>query len=170
MVRFKRNDVDKMKIEGFNKYTISKKGVVCGTNSKKGLKPQLSNAGYYRVNLYKNRKMYHKTIHRLVASAFIKNTNNLPQVNHLDNNKLNNSLDNLEWCSSKDNVKHSYNKGNRIILVGEQCGHKLTEKDVLNIRKKYIKEKGLIWLASLYNVNKTTIFNVVHNQTWRHLL
>lgn len=64
--------------------------------------------GYYYVNLYnKSTKLF--TIHKLVAEAFIPNPNNLPCVNHIDGNKLNNKIDNLEWCSYSNNEIHAYN-------------------------------------------------------------
>lgn len=66
--------------------------------------PQNDNRGYLRVNLYKNKKMTHYLIHRLVAEAFIPNDDNLPQVNHKDEDKTNNHVSNLEWCDSKYNM------------------------------------------------------------------
>lgn len=67
------------------------------------LKLQLRN-GYYVINLCKNgcRKAY--SVHRLVAETFIPNPNNLPYINHIDFNTQNNSVDNLEWCTQKDNI------------------------------------------------------------------
>lgn len=66
--------------------------------------------GYYSIVLYKNDggRTYH--IHRLVAQAFIPNPENLPQVNHKDGNKSNNSVENLEWVTCSENVKHAYKK------------------------------------------------------------
>lgn len=63
--------------------------------------------GYCIVYLYKNNKKKSYLCHRLVAEAFIPNPDNLPQVNHKDENKLNNRVDNLEWCTSKYNVNYS---------------------------------------------------------------
>ena len=72
------------------------------------LKQSITNKGYYYVVLYKNSKGYHKNIHRLIAEHFIDNLNNLPCVNHIDGDKKNNSLSNLEWCSHQYNIQHTY--------------------------------------------------------------
>lgn len=67
------------------------------------LKPNIASHGYAQVTLY-NKTVRHKfLVHRLVADAFIPNPNNLPQVNHKDENRLNNSADNLEWCTAEYN-------------------------------------------------------------------
>ena len=69
------------------------------------------NSGYLKVCLYKNDKMKNKLVHRLVAETFIPNPNNLPFVNHKDGNKQNNKVDNLEWCTQSENMKHAYKNG-----------------------------------------------------------
>ena len=63
--------------------------------------------GYERVNLYKNGKMKHCRVHRLVAQTFLENPFGKEQVNHIDGNKRNNRLDNLEWCTPKENNQHA---------------------------------------------------------------
>ena len=106
-------------IEGYeNLYEVSNLGRVrrlesvvnCKAGSKrkfpgKILKPRVVQ-GYLRVNLCKNgiRRSYY--IHRLVSTAFIPNPENLPQVNHLSEDKLNNSVENLEWCTAKENINY----------------------------------------------------------------
>ena len=70
------------------------------------LKQGYSSGGYPQVNLYKNGKRKIRLIHRLVAGAFIPNPESLPQVNHIDEDKDNNNLENLEWCDSKYNVNY----------------------------------------------------------------
>ena len=79
---------------------------------KKGRKlaKKINNSGYYEVCLFENNIKKYCLVHRLVAKTFIPNPNNLPQVNHIDENKLNNSIDNLEWCTNIYN--HSYGTGN----------------------------------------------------------
>ena len=75
------------------------------------LNPDIASNGYYRVTLAKDGKKVQKYLHRLVAEYFIPNPDNLPQVNHKDGNKLNCSINNLEWVSVKDNVIHAYRHG-----------------------------------------------------------
>lgn len=72
------------------------------------LNPDIAQNGYYRVTLAKDGKRKQVYLHRLLATHFLENPKNLPQVNHKDGNKLNNSLNNLEWCSVQENVIHAY--------------------------------------------------------------
>ena len=114
-----------VKIKGYEEfYEISSSGEIRSkdrtvtdkigrTRSWKGkvLNPDIAPNGYYRVSFSINRKRKQFYVHRLIAEYFIPNPNNLPQVNHIDGNKLNNSLDNLEWVTVQDNVIHAYKNG-----------------------------------------------------------
>ena len=84
-------------------YAITSCGKVWSYRNECFLKPYLNKKGYMRVCLRKDgeKKMY--SLHRLVAEAYIPNPDNLPQVNHKDENKANNCLQNLEWCDCKYN-------------------------------------------------------------------
>lgn len=77
------------------------------------LKQHLNNAGYLKVQLSYKYKSIPKRVHRLVAEAFIPNPNNYKCVNHIDGNKLNNNVDNLEWCTYSYNTKHAFKNGLR---------------------------------------------------------
>ena len=66
-----------------------------------------STNGYVYVFLCNNGKYRNIRVHRLVAEAFIPNPNNLPQINHKDGNKQNNKVDNLEWCTCQENIRHA---------------------------------------------------------------
>lgn len=81
------------------------------------LKSANCSSGYKFVCLRKDGRTHNRMIHRLVAEAFIPNTNNFPEVNHKDGNKLNNSVENLEWCTRSDNLKHALKIG----LMESQC-------------------------------------------------
>lgn len=97
----------KESINGFEEYQIDTNGVIYNKNGsikKYSLNPK----GYCIVNFIVNGKRKGFQVHRLVALQFIPNPNNLPQVNHIDGNKQNNSVKNLEWCSREENMRHSF--------------------------------------------------------------
>lgn len=100
-------------INNFPMYFINTKGDVLSLRSTtpKYMKPHLNNTGYYQVMLFDGEKVVPKCLHKLLAEAFIPNPNNLPYVNHIDGNKQNNALYNLEWCTASYNVKHAYDTG-----------------------------------------------------------
>ena len=95
----------KLKVKG--QYFISENGDFYSTFSKKYIKPQKDHKGYLYVEI--GRKKY--KLHRLVAEYFIPNPNNFPQVNHIDCDKTNNCVSNLEWCTNKDNYEWSLKMG-----------------------------------------------------------
>jgi hypothetical protein len=75
------------------------------------LKQFKSKWGYLYVVITINNREYKEKVHRLVAKAFLPNPNNKAQVNHIDCNKENNNLYNLEWCTASENMKHAYASG-----------------------------------------------------------
>lgn len=98
-----------------DRYEVSNLGNVRSIfRYKKILKPWYDKDGYSRVHLIsKDGKRKHFSIHRLVAINFIHNPNNLPQVNHISGDKNDNCVNNLEWCSCKENIHHSIKNGLR---------------------------------------------------------
>lgn len=107
-------------IQGYeSSYAVSNRGRVMNLKKNKILKPIVDGAGYLYVNL--KQKRYN--IHRLVAQAFLGNTDNLPYVNHIDEDPTNNDVSNLEWSSVSHNAKHSIHKQscrvNQLTLDGE---------------------------------------------------
>jgi len=103
-----------VKINGFENYSISRDGRVRRDSVSRGtsggeLKIQHNKkTGTCEVQLTKDSKHYHKSIHRLVAEAYIKNPENKPEVNHIDGNRSNNLVTNLEWVTGSENIKHSH--------------------------------------------------------------
>lgn len=84
------------------------KGKVLDYNYAREFKPQINHKGYLQVQLYSNTpKCKNHLVHRLVAQAYIPNPDNLPQVNHINEDKTDNRVENLEWITNRDNAKHS---------------------------------------------------------------
>ena len=99
-------------IEGYDfAYRVSSFGRVEGTNGL--MKPYDNGYGYLIVELRKQGKKKHKRVHRLVAEAFIENPTLLPEVNHKDENKHNNAVTNLEWCTSSYNKRYGSGRTSR---------------------------------------------------------
>ena len=90
------------------------------------LRPYKNRSGYLAVTLFNNYKEKVKTIHRLVAETFIKNSENNAFVNHIDGNKLNNCIDNLEWCTPQYNTREAYRIGLNKAKKGSE--HHLSRK------------------------------------------
>ena len=134
------------------------------------LKPELVK-GYLRVGLYKNGKTKNHFVHSLVAQAFIPNPENKPLVNHIDGNRLNNNIANLEWCTPRENVQHALRLG----LQKSGCevhNSKLTKCQVCEIRRDCIPgdlELGFTAFSKKFNVNISTISDAYHRVTYRNV-
>lgn len=152
-------------------YEVSSLGRI---RSKRGVKSPYENRwGYLQITLYKDGKPYPKKLHRIVAEAFLDNPSNKREVNHIDGDKLNNTLDNLEWVTSSENKIHAQRLGlapKPPTKRGEEnkCS-KLTEDQVKQIRGEYRKgsrEYGSPGLAKKYGVSHRTILYVVSGEYW----
>lgn len=163
MVTYNRGD----NMKEFDKnYYITKEGKVYSNfgKSKRELKTQISEHGYERIRIRK--KTY--SIHRLVAKYFLNNDENLPQVNHIDGNKLNNNVENIEWCNNSHNQKHAWdnNLQPRLRSVKNRV---LTIEQAKEIRKIYYEEKtSQRKLAQRYSVSKTTIADLLSGKYYNH--
>ena len=146
-------------------YIIYKNGSIWSNVSSRFLKGT-NKDGYRMVNL-KGDLHY---VHRLVATKFILNPLNKKEVNHIDGDKLNNYVSNLEWNTHAENMKHGY-KTNLINNSGERAGaSKLTEQEVLEIRNKYkIGNISQPALAKQYNTTRGNISKIILRTTWREI-
>ena len=126
--------------------------------------------GYRVVSLSDSETKKLKSIHRLVAIAFIPNPLNKPEVNHIDGNKLNNRVDNLEWVTSSENQIHAHKIGLQPEMFGE--GHpnsKLTETDVLKIREEYKNGKLQREIAEEFGICRQNVSDIVNFKLWKRV-
>lgn len=111
--------------------------------------------------------------HRIVATLFIPNPDNKPEINHIDGNKLNNCVSNLEWCTRSENVTHAIRTGLMERKHGEQHPNsKLKDSDIVYIRGHY-KRGDVTYddkaLAIKFGVDQSTISDIVRGKTWKHI-
>ncbi len=159
-------------IEGFEGiYQVSNLGKVKSLKfgKEKYLSITKSSIGYLNTKLQLNKKNKSFLVHRLVAETFIKNEFNKPCVNHINGIKTDNRIENLEWCTHKENTEHSLK--NDLIKTGcNRKQSKLSLKDKEYIRKNYKekdKKNGGYKLAEMFGVSRNCISNVVKNKTYR---
>lgn len=136
------------------------------------LKQAITNAGYLTVELnLQGKKPKRLTTHRLVALSFIPNTENKSSVNHIDFNKLNNIIENLEWVTHSENMKHCFdnNRHPGSGLKGSQMHtSKINEKQAKEIREQKGSISGLE-LAKKYGVSHTIIYGIWNDKIWKHV-
>ena len=157
-------------IKGFEgRYTISNLGIVRSLLTGKIMKPYVTKFGYARVNLRIAHSRDYKSyfVHRLVASAFLENKDNLAEVNHKDCNRLNNKVDNLEWMSKEDNIRYSFTHGNASNKGLKNPNAKLDLNDIKAIRS--LKATNRFYdtqIAKLFRVSSSAINKIVNNEIW----
>jgi len=127
--------------------------------------------GYYKITLSKNGKLKTWLVHKLVAQSFLYKPDYKVEINHKDGNKLNNKIDNLEYCTSSENKLHAFRTGLRVSpnVKGEKNPRcKMNETIVNNIRENKFnlttKEFSI-----LLNVTTQLIGKIKRNQLWRHI-
>lgn len=130
-----------LQIKDFPGYYITDNGEVLSKNGKWDktlvkLKPQ-KYRGYLYIGLHKNKKIYKRAVHRLVAEAFIPNPENKPQVNHKNGNKADNRVSSLEWVSASENIQHAFRVLHRAptkAWLGKKGKDNPSSKPVLQIK------------------------------------
>ncbi len=154
-------------LKGFDNYQISNLGRIYSKKRRVCLKvKRLGNNGYYQVRLSKDGNYVYKNLHRLIAETFIPNPNNYRTVNHINGNKLDNRVSNLEWADDSRQQHQAY------LLGLKKCTqHILSENEILEVYKKYFEEKQSIYsLAKEYNTRKQQITKLIKGQRHQNLL
>ena len=155
-------------------YEVSSMGNVRSSATGQGrqrrqLRPTVTRWGYCHTALSRNDNRRGYFVHCLVAEAFIPNPEHKSQVNHIDGNKCNNSVSNLEWCTAKENTAHALRLGLAPHAKGERHGKaKLNTTQVINIR--HCRGSATCRrLAELYGVSNGTICSIWTRRTWSHV-
>jgi transcriptional regulator CtsR len=165
------------RVPNYNRYKVSNTGLIKtfdwkGSGQTRIMKPSKDNSGYLRTMLKRDDGIIHTIkVHRIVAQTFIENTENKPEINHLDACKTNNNTYNLEWCTRQENIQHSIDNGLMVSHCGEKNGcSKLKEHQVKEIRNKFKPRKYTRqMLADEFNVKPSTIKDVILRKSWKHL-
>lgn len=160
-------------IEGFDgMYQVSTHGRV--KSLKRGRELIMSNInttyGYLRVKFWKDKKEYPFAVHRLVGFAFLPTIEGKNEINHIDGNKKNNHLSNLEWCNRSENMRHADQTGLRIMLKGQRNPKaKVTDEIVRLIRNE---RKGIFQkdIANEFNLKQQTISKIINRKLWPHVV
>lgn len=159
-------------IKGFEGYQINDVGDVRSnkTGTWRPMNASVNSRGYKMVSLQLAKNNYRTiAIHRLVASAFISNPENLPQVNHKNGIKTDNRVENLEWCTSSENHLHAYRVLGKVSAAkGKHFKRKakLTPTEVRIIRQTNLPIEEL---GEYLGVHPTTVFNVRKRRTYKYI-
>lgn len=151
-------------------YLVSNLGNIKSIRSNKILKP-IKRDRYLIVNLSSKGKRQSFSVHFLVVCAFLGDFRfDKLQINHVDGNRSNNKINNLEWISAKENVIHAHKLGLCKPSFGIKNGTaKLTESDILDIRR--LKNKGykVSWLSTTFSVSQSNIYRIINRELWKHI-
>ena len=140
-------------------YNVSSLGVVVRIDRNKVMKQTADKDGYLKVCLCKNNEKKTYMVHRLVATAFLDNSEELPVVNHKDENKANNCVDNLEWCSIQYNTVYNGANFRRAISRKKPI---IAEKD-----GKEIEFESIIDASKSLNLNHANVSGILHGYRGR---
>lgn len=144
---------------GYEDYLVSTSGVVSRNGRIK--KATVNHRGYECMGLWKKQKRKHFTVHYLVAKTFIENPKGLPQINHIDGDKLNNDASNLEWCDGFTNMQHACLNG--------LMKTKLSASDAAKVKGRIFMGELLVEIAKDYGVTASNISGIKHGNKWGYV-
>jgi len=145
-------------------FLVSNKGNVIVADTNVPARIMDNGHGYKQIQIMRKGKRYTRYVHRLVAECFIPNPNNLPEINHINGDKSNNSVENLEWCNHKDNLLHAYRTGLRPNTTPKQ--REAARRNVMseNVRKKC--REGWIRWSKTPEARETWLQNISKADKW----
>lgn len=181
------------KVTADGNYSVSNLGNVRrdsrGQGARAGtvLKHSKDGRGYHRVRLYSSKKHRDYSVHRLVLFAFDRDGDKCEEANHLDGNKDNNTISNLEWTTPSENVRHAYRTGLKVPAAGDRNGSrthpeklippigekngqaKLCAEEVIEMRLMKAEKKTHREMSAKFGVSLATVSHIVNRKLWKHL-
>lgn len=158
-------------IQSHPKYEINKLGVIRDKLKFKIKSQYVGSTGYYMVSFSTKNKSKPFRVHRLLAMCFVPNPHNKPHINHIDGNKLNNSIDNLEWVTHKENMRHAFRTGLANNSGVKNGMSKLSEEQVVRI--KFLLSEGKLSQQKIAEqiggISRSAVMNIKNRNQWRHI-
>lgn len=148
-------------------YLVSNLGRVLNIKREIFMKTRLDKQGYEVLVLHVNGQSVNYSVHRLVATMFVPNPFNLPQVNHINGLKADNVFTNLEWVTSSQNNQHAFDVNLR--KSGEEhYKAKLSKENVIMIRELLSEGLSHRYISTLFPVGRSTISKIAKGEIWKH--
>lgn len=155
------------------RYMISPDGRIFSMSTFKYLTWQESDDGYLKISLWYKQKSYKRSAHRLVALAYIPNPENKPEVNHIDGNKKNNTVANLEWVTAKENTAHAMKLGTKWYYgaKGMKNGRSVFTDEQIREACQLLEEgvKTPKEISKLTGVSKMCLYQIRFENGWPHI-
>lgn len=152
------------KFRNYN-YAVTRDGRVYSFISDKFIKSSKNNSGYEGVTLYSNGVSSSYLVHRMVAEVYLENPHDYPCVNHLDGDKDNNNVSNLEWCTYSENNNHALSTGLRDVSNSLVYEDTLTHK----IFQAVMDGWRLIDIAETYGLSKSNVRHILYSGHYDHI-
>ena len=157
-----------IRIPNYENYTVSNQGVVTNTRTGRRLKLEKIKVGYLRVTVCKGNTPSRYLVHRLVADLFLDNPEKKPVVNHIDADKTNNRVSNLEWCTTRENQDHAMDLD--LCPKGVENGmSKYTEDQVLQVCSLLQRGVNRREIVESTGVSLTSVKDIRRRKTWAWL-
>lgn len=159
-------------IEGFPTYYITENGKVFSKKIRHKdlheMVPQPNDKGYLGIGLYRDGKRYYRFVHRLILETFVGPCPPEMECCHNDGNPQNNNLTNLRWDTRANNLSDRW-KHNTMTIGSKSGKAKLTENDVIEIRRRYDAGETQMSIAKDFNIVASNISHIVNRNAWKHV-